>query len=388
MTALFSVKKTLFFLFFYFISICVYAQTVVETNNIPHIIHYVWFGKDDPPQNVKNALATWQKNMPDWQIKRWNEENCDVNNNDFVRYHFENKYYDFASDYCRVYALETEGGVYFDTDTILNKSIEPYLSEPLVLAKENATSLSSSSVASIPHHPFFKKVLEKYQNNEAFNYQSAPQLFTDIFTKMYQPNLDAIQKKGEYAVYEANILILDFNGPENAASHLYAQGSGNTATCGYYCRLYKEYFLNDHAYHLIDKDQYVLPIDQNQCYLVHKTNDEWLSTTPRKSAFCSFDKDVIAYTTQDNEIFVYPCFDKIGCTSLENTPKIKSYYCYNFGWEDKLTTYNNRVYRANATDQATVLEQSDTKLCVKWDYYGKECFVWDSQRNGYVISGE
>ena len=49
--------------------------------NIPKIIHYCWFGEGNKPELLKKCINSWQKYMPDYQIKEWNEKNFDVKMN-------------------------------------------------------------------------------------------------------------------------------------------------------------------------------------------------------------------------------------------------------------------------------------------------------------------
>lgn len=44
-------------------------------SEIPHIIHYCWFGGKPLPEEYKNYIETWRKYCPDFEIKEWNEIN-------------------------------------------------------------------------------------------------------------------------------------------------------------------------------------------------------------------------------------------------------------------------------------------------------------------------
>lgn len=46
---------------------------------IPKIIHYCWFGGKDLPQSAKKYIESWEKFLPSYEIKRWDESNFDVN---------------------------------------------------------------------------------------------------------------------------------------------------------------------------------------------------------------------------------------------------------------------------------------------------------------------
>jgi len=76
---------------------------------------------------VKKCIASWRRCLPDYEIKEWNELNFDVNSNDYVREAYESGKFAFVSDYVRLYALATEGGVYMDTDVEVLKSYDSFL---------------------------------------------------------------------------------------------------------------------------------------------------------------------------------------------------------------------------------------------------------------------
>lgn len=88
---------------------------------IPKIIHYCWFGGKPLPENVKAYIQTWKENFPDFEIKQWDESNFDINYNLYTRQAYFAKKYAFVSDVARLYALYTEGGLYFDTDILIKK---------------------------------------------------------------------------------------------------------------------------------------------------------------------------------------------------------------------------------------------------------------------------
>ena len=44
---------------------------------IPKIIHYCWFGRGEKPELAKKCIASWRRFCPDFEIREWNEDNCD-----------------------------------------------------------------------------------------------------------------------------------------------------------------------------------------------------------------------------------------------------------------------------------------------------------------------
>lgn len=91
---------------------------------IPKIIHYCWFGRGEMPQLAKDCIASWHKFMPDWEYKLWNEDSFDVQSVPYVKEAYESRKYAFVTDYVRLYALQTEGGVYMDTDVEILKPLD------------------------------------------------------------------------------------------------------------------------------------------------------------------------------------------------------------------------------------------------------------------------
>lgn len=83
---------------------------------IPKIIHYCWFGGNPLPPLAEKCIASWRKFLPDYEIKRWDESNFDVNIIPYTREAYAAKKYAFVSDYARFWILYKYGGIYFDTD--------------------------------------------------------------------------------------------------------------------------------------------------------------------------------------------------------------------------------------------------------------------------------
>lgn len=79
-------------------------------------IHYCWFGEKPLPKLAKKCLESWRKYLPDYEVICWNENNCDLNECEFIRKAYETKYYAFVADYVRTRAMYEMGGIYFDTD--------------------------------------------------------------------------------------------------------------------------------------------------------------------------------------------------------------------------------------------------------------------------------
>jgi hypothetical protein len=96
-------------------------------NRIPKIIHYCWFGGKPLPELAQKCISSWQKYLPDYEIKEWNESNYDVHKTAYTSEAYNAKKYAFVSDYARFDILYQHGGIYFDTDVEVIKPFDDIL---------------------------------------------------------------------------------------------------------------------------------------------------------------------------------------------------------------------------------------------------------------------
>ena len=75
-----------------------------------------------PPTALK-CIESWHRYMPDYEYKLWNEDNFDVNSVPYVKEAYDARKFAFVTDYVRLFALFTEGGIYMDTDV---EVLKPY----------------------------------------------------------------------------------------------------------------------------------------------------------------------------------------------------------------------------------------------------------------------
>ena len=108
---------------------------------IPKVIHYCWFGGNPLPELAQKCIESWKKYCPDYEIKRWDETNFDINCCEYVREAYGAKMWAFVSDYARFRILYENGGVYFDTDVELIKPIDDIIAKgPFMGLEESGTA--------------------------------------------------------------------------------------------------------------------------------------------------------------------------------------------------------------------------------------------------------
>lgn len=133
---------------------------------IPKIIHYCWFGRNPKPKDVYGYIETWKKHNPDYEIKEWNEDNFDIHCCKYVWEAYNVQKYAFVSDYARLYALYTEGGIYLDTDVEVRKSFDSLLENQSFVGWED-NFLGTGVLAACKKQKWVKDILDTY-NGEPF----------------------------------------------------------------------------------------------------------------------------------------------------------------------------------------------------------------------------
>lgn len=136
---------------------------------IPKTIQYCWFSGDPYPDLVRRCLRSWERMLPDYELRLWDGNSFDFNSVPFVKEAMAAKKYAFAADYIRLYALYTEGGIYLDSDVEVFKSFDSFLdnsfftgTEPYIIDNKIFYDLECAIMGSEKGHPFLKEALDYY----------------------------------------------------------------------------------------------------------------------------------------------------------------------------------------------------------------------------------
>ena len=132
---------------------------------IPKIIHYCWFGHNPLPELALKYIESWHQHMPDYEYRLWNEDNFDVHCNAYVKEAYESGKYAFVTDYVRLFALYTEGGIYMDTDVEVLKPYDDLLSLSGFMGYEGSKYLppGTGTIASEAGNKWVKEQLDAYE---------------------------------------------------------------------------------------------------------------------------------------------------------------------------------------------------------------------------------
>lgn len=137
---------------------------------IPKKIHYCWFGHNPLPESAHKCIASWRKFFPDYEIIEWNEDNFDVNAIQYTAQAYQAKKYAFVSDYARFKILYEYGGIYFDTDVEVIRSMDdivargPFMGfeiNPIGAGKYGAVN-PGVGIGAIKGMQLYKSILDYY----------------------------------------------------------------------------------------------------------------------------------------------------------------------------------------------------------------------------------
>ena len=129
---------------------------------IPKIIHYCWFGGKPLPEDAKRYIESWKKFCPDYEIYEWNEQTFDINAVSYVREAYEAKKWAFVTDYVRLYALSTVGGIYMDTDVEVLKNLDVFLNNKGFSGFERVDAVPTGIMAAEKENMFIHELLHEY----------------------------------------------------------------------------------------------------------------------------------------------------------------------------------------------------------------------------------
>ena len=169
---------------------------------IPKVIHYCWFGGKAKPKLVRDCIKSWKKYLPDYEIIEWNEKNTDLNH-PFVKHAYESQKWAFVSDYVRLKVLYEKGGIYLDTDMMLLKSLNDFLSNECFFGAEEKNIISCGVIGTTKHNYFIEKCLTSYEN---INFKSKI-LWDDFVITLKITNIFRL----EYDFYEDFKKLISFN---------------------------------------------------------------------------------------------------------------------------------------------------------------------------------
>ena len=151
---------------------------------IPKVINYCWFGGKPIDNLGKKCIDSWKKYCPDYEIKRWDESNYNLESCDYVKEAYKAEKWAFVSDYARFDILYRQGGLYFDTDVELIKPIDDIIEKgPFMGCEQNLDDSKIApglGLAANPGLGLYKEIIDYYNTQHFINEDGSNNLETVV----------------------------------------------------------------------------------------------------------------------------------------------------------------------------------------------------------------
>lgn len=152
------------------------GEKVPDLENLLHIdnrpqkiektINTFWFSNEPVPENYKRCIDSWYKYCPDFEIKIWNRDSYDCEQNSFMRKALSCNKWAFVSDYARVDVLYRNGGIYMDMDVEVVKKLDPLLGNDAFFSFDMHNDIGLEVFGTKKKNPLLKNIMDKYKAAE------------------------------------------------------------------------------------------------------------------------------------------------------------------------------------------------------------------------------
>jgi hypothetical protein len=130
---------------------------------IPKKIHYCWLSNDPLPLLAQKCMDSWKNVLPEYEIILWDLNRFDISSVKWVKEAYDAKKYAFAADYIRLFALATEGGIYFDSDVEVLKNFDDLLNQNSFIGFESSGDIEAAVIGSIAGCKWIINCLSYYE---------------------------------------------------------------------------------------------------------------------------------------------------------------------------------------------------------------------------------
>lgn len=180
-------------------------------------IFYVWGANDAYKRDMLVCIQTWRQILPDYEIIEINENSTqyfnfqeELKTNRWFRTVYNKKMWAYVADYIRVKVLYDNGGIYFDTDVSVIKSLDKFLSQDCFVGIQSSGKNSYTEPAILgaqKGNPFLGDVVKFYDDGiwkEPI--YTIPQIFAKFLKLRY--NIYEFPPKNQQKIIHLNDITL------------------------------------------------------------------------------------------------------------------------------------------------------------------------------------
>lgn len=156
---------------------------------IPKILHYCWLSDAPWDPLTTRCFESWQRQLPDFEFRLWDRSRM-PRGIPFLDQMLKGGDWAYASDYVRLHALDTIGGVYLDLDVEVFQTIVPLLDQRAFVGYEDAAParLGCHVLGAEPGHPFVRACLAFYRRSWRLRWSfppTMPRIVTSIARRQF-----------------------------------------------------------------------------------------------------------------------------------------------------------------------------------------------------------
>lgn len=190
------------------------------------------------PDSIRCCIESWKRVMPDYHLRLWDANSFDFESVPFVKEAYSRRKWAFMSDYVRLYACYTEGGIYLDSDVRVFKAFDELLTSKMFIGTEIGDAEHHSNLCidgaifgAEAGHPFLRKCLDFYQAlhfiqpDGSYNNTPQPRVITPIAIEEGYCREDKLQHlNNDLIVYPTSFFthICDESVKDSVPDSLYA----------------------------------------------------------------------------------------------------------------------------------------------------------------------
>lgn len=175
------------------------------------LIHFCWFGGAPLPKLMTKCIESWKKYMPEYTYCLWTEDSFNIESHPFTISAYRNKKWAFVSDYVRMWVIYHYGGIYFDTDVELLRSISDFPKNFFCFEKNGGCVADGLGFGAEKHNTVILEHLREYDEkvfskDDMCNFVS-PVIFTNTLTNLgYSPNPNSIHEWNEFTFFPSEYM--------------------------------------------------------------------------------------------------------------------------------------------------------------------------------------
>ena len=161
---------------------------------IPKRIFYVWGYDEKKSRMAEICKENWRLMLPEYEIieineksKEWFDFDYEYENNLWFKTVYDLKMWAYVADYMRTKTIYNHGGIYFDTDVTVYKSLDSLLDKNLFVGATKSNMPELSIFGAQKGNPILKEMLDFYQEKiwHSPSYIIC-QIFKDILEQNYK----------------------------------------------------------------------------------------------------------------------------------------------------------------------------------------------------------